>query len=134
MNWKLIFSLSLFGLALGIASVWIPMNVEFILWLVVFIICAWLIAKNVSGKYFLYGFLLSLVNCVWVTGAHVLLYSTYMANHHDMVKNAQMPLQGHYRLNMLIIGPIVGIVYGLVLGLFAWIASKLVKKPAATAS
>jgi hypothetical protein len=55
-NWKLIFQLSLFGLAMAIATVyWIPQNVEPFFWLVIFIICAYLIAKRCSDKYFLHG-------------------------------------------------------------------------------
>ncbi len=47
MNWNLIFKLSLFGLAMGIATVyWIPSNIEPYFWLVIFIICAYAIAKN----------------------------------------------------------------------------------------
>ncbi len=137
MNWKLIFSLSLFGLAMAFATVyWIPMNGIgiWVSWLIIYIICAWLIAKNAPGKYFLHGFLLSLVNCVWITGVHVALYSTFMLNNPDMISKAQMPLQGHYRLNMLIMGPVFGVGLGIVMGLFAWVASKLVKKPAANPS
>jgi hypothetical protein len=47
MNWKLIFQLSLFGLAMGIATVFvIPSNIEPAFWLVIFLICAYLIAKQ----------------------------------------------------------------------------------------
>jgi uncharacterized membrane protein len=39
-----------------------------------------------------------------------------------------MPLAGHPRMQMLYTGPIVGIISGLVLGLFAFIAAKIMKK------
>ena len=82
MNSKLIFKLSLFGLFMAIATVYfIPSNIEPVCWLVIFIICAYFIAKQCAGKYFLNGFSVSLVNCVWITGAHILLYHTYIANH-----------------------------------------------------
>lgn len=130
MNKKLIFRLSLFGLFMAIATVyWIPSNIEPIFWLAIFIICAYLIAKKCSGKYFLHGFLVSLANCVWITGGHILLYHTYMANHaEEAAMTAKMPMPDHPRLMMLMMGPIVGIVSGLVLGLFAFIASKIMKK------
>ncbi len=133
MNWKLIFKLSLFGLAMAVATVyWIPSKIEPIFWLVIFIICAYLIATNCTGKYFLHGFLVSLVNCVWITGTHIALYATYMSNHPEMASmTANMPLQDHPKLLMLLTGPVAGIISGLVLGLFAFIASKLVKNKTA---
>jgi len=74
MNTKLIFQLSLFGLAMAIATVfWIPSNIEPIFWVVIFIICAYLIAKKSTGKYFLHGLLVSIVNSVWITAAHIIL-------------------------------------------------------------
>ena len=45
MNWKLIFQLSLFGLAMGIATVYlIPGRFEPLVWLVIFAISAYAIA------------------------------------------------------------------------------------------
>ncbi|HEY4151471.1 MAG TPA: hypothetical protein VGM41_21175 [Chitinophagaceae bacterium] len=137
MNWKLIFGLSLLGLAMALATIsLVPQKVEPFLWLAIFIFSAYVIAQQGTGKYFLHGFLVSLVNCVWITGAHVLFYSTYIAHHPDMVEmNAKMPaaIANHPRLAMLITGPIVGVVCGLILGLFAFVASKLVKKPTVVA-
>ena len=130
MNKKLIFQLSLFGLAMAIATVfWIPSNIEPIFWLTIFIACAFLIAKNCSEKYFLHGFLVSLINCFWITSAHVLLFSFYIANHPaEAAMSAKMPTPEHPRLMMLIMGPIIGIISGLVQGLFSLIAGKIVKK------
>jgi len=130
MNWKLILQLSLFGLAMALATVFvIPSKIEPLFWLVIFIICAYLIAKNCSRKYFLHGFLVSLANCVWITAAHVLLYSTYIANHtQEKTMMYNMPFSDHPRLLMLITGPVVGVISGLILGLFAVIASKIIKK------
>lgn len=131
MNIKLILSLSLFGLFMALATVFfIPSKVEPFCWLAIFIVCAYLVAKNAQGKYFLHGFATSLVNCVWVTGAHILLFTKYAANHVQELEmsNNMGFLQGHPRKMMLIMGPIIGIASGLVLGLFCFVASKMVKK------
>jgi uncharacterized protein YneF (UPF0154 family) len=130
MNGKLIFQLSLFGLAMSIATVYfIPSNIEPLFWLAIFIICAYLIAKKCTEKYFLNGLCVSLLNSVWITAAHIILFDTYIANHPDEVKMmADMPMPGSPRLMMLMMGPVVGLVSGIVLGLFAFIASKIVKK------
>jgi hypothetical protein len=133
MNWKIIFQLSVFGLIMAVATVFlIPEKAEPIFWLFIFIFSAYVIAKTVSKKYFLHGFCVSLVNCVWITAAHIIFYSTYITNHPSVVKmSAEYPfLPAHPRLAMLIMGPLFGIGFGLILGLFAFIASLIVKKKA----
>ena len=132
MNWKLIFGLSMFGLAMAIATVyWIPSNIEPYIWLPIFLVCAYLIAKNAPGKYFLHGFLTSLVNCVWITGVHIKLSTPYMAHHpQEAEQYAKMYTQYHLSVHraMLVFGPVIGIISGVVLGLFAFAASRLFKK------
>jgi hypothetical protein len=127
MNWKLIFLLSLFGLAMGIATVYVvPSNIEPFFWLAIFIICAYIIAKQAPGKYFLHGLMVSIVNSVWITAAHVLLFDSYIASHaKEAAMMGQMPLSA--RAMMAVTGPVVGVISGVVLGLFAFIASKLVR-------
>jgi hypothetical protein len=130
MKWKLIFLLSLFGLAMAFATVfWIPLKFEPVFWLVIFIICAYLIAKNCTDRYFLHGFLVGLANCIWITGIHAFYFHTYMTNHPGMAQQmADMPMANHPLRMMALTSPVVGIVSGLVLGLFAFLATKLVKK------
>jgi hypothetical protein len=131
MNFKLILLLSLFGLFMAFATVYfIPSNIESILWPIIFIICAYFIAKNAPGKYFLHGFCTSLVNCIYITSAHILLFTQYAAHHaQEMEMSNKMPIMhGHPRQQMLIMGPMIGVISGVVLGLFAFIASKIVKK------
>jgi len=130
MNKKLILQLSLFGLGMSIATVfWIPSNIEPAFWLVIFIICAYFIAVYCPGKYFLHGFLVSLVNCVWVTAAHIIFYPIYIANHaSEAAMMANMPIPDHPRLMMLMMGPVVGIVSGLLLGFLAFLAARIMSK------
>jgi len=132
MNWKLIFQLSLFGLAMAIATVFvIPSKIEPLFWLAIFFLCAYLIAKNCHEKYFLNGFMVSIINCVWITSAHIILFQAYIANHSDEAEMmTKMPFLLTPRMMMLITGPIIGIISGLVLGLFAYMASLMLKKQA----
>jgi hypothetical protein len=127
MNWKLVFQLSLFGLAMGISTVFvIPSTIEPVFWLAIFVICAVVIARRAPGRYFLHGLWVSLVNSVWITSAHVLLFRQYMAGHpREAAMMLTMPLPTHPRLMMVCTGPIVGLVSGVVLGLFALVAGKV---------
>ena len=131
MNWKLLLPLSLLGLIMAGATVsLIPEKSEWIFWIVIFVFCAYMIAKRCTEKYFLHGFVLSLLNSVWITAIHIIYCSTYMRNHADM-SPAQMHMPEsmwmHPREVMLIMGPIFGAIFGLFQGLFAFIASKFVK-------
>jgi hypothetical protein len=131
MNRKLVFQLSMFGLAMGILTVFvIPPKVEPLCWLIIFFICAVIIARKGVPRPFVHGLLTSILNSVWITGAHVLLYDAYRAHHANEV--AAMATSGvSPRLAMLAIGPIIGIGSGLLLGLFAFVASKIIKPAAA---
>ena len=115
---------------MAIATVfWIPSNIEPVYWLVIFVICAYFIALKSSGKYFMSGFWVGIANCVWITAFHIIFFQEYLANHHQEAEMlAKMPLHDSPRLMMLITGPVVGIVSGLVLGLFAFIGSKILQK------
>jgi hypothetical protein len=131
MNWKLIFQLSLFGLAMGIATVYvIPPKFEPAFWLAIFLYCAYAIAKCAGGKNFVHGLLLGIANSIWITGAHILLFEKYLANHaQEAAAMQQGPLGSHPRAMMAVVGPLIGVVSGVIIGLFAVIAGKLIKTP-----
>ena len=130
MNGRLIFQLSLFGLVMALATVFvIPSKIEPLFWLVIFVICAVIIARTVNEKYFLHGFLVSMLNSIWITTAHVVLFNQYIARHaEEAAMMANTPLAGSPRIMMLLTGPVIGAISGIVLGLFAVVASKLVKR------
>jgi len=132
MNWPLIFAFSLFGLAMAIGTVFvIPSNIEPVFWLVIFVVCAYFIAQRAPGRPFIHGLLVGIVNSVWVTSAHVLLFNQYIANHpQEAAMMTSMPLPNRPRVMMAIMGPVIGVVSGVVLGLFALVATKLVKRSA----
>jgi hypothetical protein len=126
MNWKLVLQLSGFGLVMAVATVFvIPANIEPLFWLAIFISCALVIARRCSSKHFLHGLCVSLVNSVWITTAHVVFFETYLAHHAQ--EAAMAAGMGNPRLMMVVTGPLVGLVSGAILGLFAWGASKIVK-------
>jgi thiamine transporter ThiT len=114
-------------MAIGTVFV-IPSNVEPVFWLAVFLVCAFLIARKRPDRHFLHGLLVGIVNSVWVTGAHIVFFSQYIANHpKEAAMMRSMPLPDSPRLMMACIGPLIGIVSGLVIGLLAFVAGRLVK-------
>ena len=129
MNWRLVFRLSLFGLAMAIATVyWISSAIEPFFWLVIFGISAYLIATRAATRLILHGVVLGLANSVWVTGAHLLLLDAYLANHAReaaMMSSAPLPP----RVMMLLVGPVIGLASGLVIGLLSLAAARFTSSP-----
>jgi hypothetical protein len=130
-NWKLILMLSLFGLAMGIATVFVvPSKVEPAFWLAIFVVCATLIARAGVAKPFVHGLLVSVFNSFWIIAGHEAFFDAYLAGH---PQEAAMPTGGiPQRLFMVIFGLLIGVVSGHVLGLFSWTAARLMKKPSAS--
>jgi|SRR5690242_5587216 len=136
MNWKVILGLSLFGLAMAIGTVFaISPTVEPFCWLVIFVICAFVIARRAARRPFLHGFLLGLVNSIWVTSAHIIFFQRYIAGHlQEATMMQRMPASFSPRELMAITGPIVGVISGIVIGVLAWVVSRVLNsrgKPAA---
>jgi hypothetical protein len=116
MNWKLILWLSLFGVAMAVASLfgW-TRHIEPLLWLVIFLLYGWCIAKNATGKYSLHGFLVSVLNGVWISINHASFYSLYIKNNPEMLEGfANLPPSISPRLMVLVMGPVVGAICGVI--------------------
>ena len=128
MNWKLVFQLSLLGLAMGLATVFlIPSTVEPLLWLVIFGISAYLIAARTSGKRFQHGLSAGIANSIWVTASHILLFHRYLASHpREAAMMGTMPLPDSPRWMMALVGPVIGVVSGAIIGLLAIVAAKVI--------
>ena len=126
MNGKLVVRLSMFGLAMAFATVWVvPSTIEPLAWLVIFPACAYYIARQAPGSYFLHGLLVGLLNSVWITSAHLLFFDAYIARHaREAEMMAQMPLPP--KPMMLVTGPIVGVVSGIFLGILALIVHRII--------
>ena len=131
MNWKRVFLLSLFGLVMGLGTVFfISSRVEPYCWLVIFLLSAW--SLRAVARPFLNGLLVGIFNSVWITAAHILFLHTYLARHPpEAAMVAQAPISP--RLLMGITGPMIGILSGAIIGVLAWIASRLLRRPTPTA-
>jgi hypothetical protein len=128
MKWKLVIQLSVFGMIMAFASIsLISERMEPPFWLMVFIFSAYVIAKVAPYKYFLHGFVVSLLNSLWITVVHLFFYDSY-AVHHPAAISMYHGL--HPRLMMVALGPAFGIMFGIILGLMALVASKVIKKNA----
>ena len=128
MNWTLVLTLSVFGLVMAFATVFvIPSYIEPLLWLVIFVICADVIATRAPGKLFLHGLMVGIVNSVWITLVHLSFFDQYIGTHpQEAQMMTKMPLAP--TVMMAVTGPIVGVISGVILGLFAVLARRFVRR------
>lgn len=133
MNWKLLFQMSILGLAMAFGTVsLIPWDVEVYFWIPIFILCAVVIARRCKDRLLFHGVMLILFNAIWYTGVHLLLYPDYIANHPEwltLIKDSA--IQNHPRVAMLVGVPLIGIALGLIQGIMALIASRILLQEAA---
>lgn len=131
LRWRLITLLSGFGLAMGIATVsWMPSSIELILWFLIFDVTAYVLVKRAGGRYFLHGLLVGLVNCFWITSFQIIFFPAYIANHpEEAALISTLPIADSPRLVVFLTDVFIGLGMALILGLFAAVAGKFVKKP-----
>ncbi len=133
MNLALLLKLSLFGVAMGIATVFVlPTQVEPLFWVLIFLFCARMLARKAGGRLFLHGVLLGLANSVWVTAAHIAFLKRYSAfNPQESAWIAITPMHDTPWLAMVLTSPIFGLFFGVLLGSMTLAAARFVR-PAAT--
>jgi len=114
--------LSLFGLTQGI---------ELYLWIVIAFVAAYLFARKLTAKHFLTGLIaglfMGLINGLMQGG----FYDMYIANNPEVAQRLQeqpIPAGMSPAFFILLTSPIVGLIYGLFVGLFSFVAAKILKK------
>ena len=127
MNWRLIISLSLLGVAFGIASVFgFTSGREWLAWLCIGTYSAWRFARRSREEFFLHGFYLGILAGFFSSIIQALFVSTYLANNPRMVEALNgLPPGLHPAAVVLIMGPIIGTVSGVVFGGLTVIVGKL---------
>jgi len=123
MNWKLIFSLSVFGLAMGVASIFgcVPANLEWLYWLVIALICVFWIVRKATARLFLHGFLVGSIGGIISPILTAIFFSTYLAYNPSYAEQMQkMPAGMNPIIFRLILAPLIAGISGLALGFFAW--------------
>ena len=126
MNWRLLLYLSLFGFVMAIATIsFLPQTFEYIVWPFIFCFCAYTISKNCNDRLFVHGFMLSIINCIYIVAFHSAFFETYAAAHDAAIAAPQGPSP---RAMSAAFGVVAGIISGVVQGAFCIIAGKLRSK------
>ena len=131
MNFRLVLALSCFGLLFGIAAVAgvIHAGTELLVWCGVWIVCALVIGARAPGKFFLHGFLVGLLAGVIAPIIQVAMFDSYVAHNPKVVESFKaLPPAWSPRIVVLAATPVIGLLYGIVLGGLAWVAGKVMRR------
>jgi hypothetical protein len=133
MNVRLVLTLSLLGLLVGIASVTglLHSGVESIVWCLLGIGCGIVLGIKAPGKLFLHGFVTGLLAGVLSQIIQVLFFGSYLSHNPSAMESFQrLPADVPPRVLVILLTPIVAGLFGVFTGFFAWAASRvLVRKP-----
>ena len=129
MNWKTILLLSLFAILMGFLSVFgvIP-DFEWLMWLVIAIVSGYVLNKQTKKLLFTHAVVTGIIMGVFNAVIQSVLFDTYLLNDPQIEGLSQWPATIEPQYFLLIAGPFIGIVYGLLIGLFALIIKKISKK------
>lgn len=127
--------LSGFGLAMGVASLYgYTQGIEPYLWIGIAIVGAGVLVRRAKGRLFANGFAVGFMDGIWNGVIEASFFSTYSANNPDAIARFQDGQFSLSPLSFLISSPVIGLLYGLFLGLMTWGLGKLRTKPDARPS
>lgn len=136
MNLPLVALLVLFGVAMGAGTLagLFPNGLELPLWLVIAVISGLWIGSKVTRLTFLHGFLAGLGAGLASPLIQVLFFDAYLQNNPTAAQSFKsLPAGFSPRVFVAIISPVIAILYGLGVGLLAWLVGRIRRKRASAA-
>jgi len=126
MDWKVIIILSVIGLLMGLLSVQgFTQKIEPLLWLLFGIATSLILSRNIEQKAFLHGILIGLAWGILNGLTQSVFFDTYLTNNPSVQQNFQKKPFILPRYFVLVTGPIIGLITGLVLGRLSLLLKKL---------
>jgi hypothetical protein len=137
LNGKLVLSLSLLGLAIGVLSVLgltsarvLAMPLEFWLWLLSAAATALVLVRRTGASFFRHGFATGLLAGLWPALLMFLFFDAHMANNPVYAEEfSAAPAGLSPRAFFLVSAPIRALVWGAILGALTWLASRGLRSP-----
>jgi hypothetical protein len=112
---------------LGVTMGWIPYGTETWVNVAAGLILALMLGLLAPGKFFLHGFLVGFLYEIAECAVILIAFDRYVASN-PQVLEAFDKLPMSPKKFIVILAPIIGIVYGLILGLLTWLASKVTRR------
>lgn len=126
MNFKL-WLLTLFGVVMGFATVYgLTQKNEFYYWLLIGVVTAFAISKITSEKIFVKSTVVGLFMGIFTGIIQYVMFNTYLENNPDSIDGfKEIPLSLAPQYVLLFSAPFTGIVFGLFIGLIAYLFIKV---------
>jgi len=127
MNIRIVLSLSLVAILMGAAtSFGLTQNLEWVLWVVIALFSAYLIAKRARQRPMVNGFLVGLLCGILNSATESLLFDSYIANNPRAAERlAKISMGIDPMAFILLSGTIIGLAAGVLFGVLALLASRL---------
>ena len=127
MKWGVVLELSAPGLAIGLAVVYgMSEGAMWVLWIVLRLMIALALARWVRRKHFAHGFCVGALGAGGAVLLALALYGRYTQNHPEFLENASRFPSLDPRLLLAAVAVVVGLAHGILQGILAWIASRIV--------
>ena len=129
MNLK-IWVLTLFGVAMGLASVFgYTQSFEWIYWIIIALISGAVIAKVADRQIFVKSVVVGLFMGIFTGVIQAAMFDTYLANNPKSLDGfKEIPLSLEPQYVVLFTAPFIGIAFGLIIGLIAILIDKFTGK------
>lgn len=130
MKWKLLLTVAVFGLIMGLLSLFgLTRGIEPFLWIAIALGAAWWLARTISAGGFLHGLFAGILMGIGNSIMQSLFIQSYLSSNPESAGAFdQIPGDLSPRLFVLLTGPLVGLIYGLFLGTLTLIAMRLRKR------
>ncbi|MCB0724938.1 MAG: hypothetical protein KDC73_09530 [Ignavibacteriae bacterium] len=126
MNWKSVLPLSLFGILMGVLNVFgVTSGLEWILWLVIALISALVIEKTSERLLVTQGFLVGFLDSLFNGLVTAIFWEKYLLNNPNVLERlSEMPENLAPEFFIIIASVLIGMVYGLFIGLVVFLTRK----------
>jgi hypothetical protein len=127
MRWTIILLMSMVGVLVGVLNIFgVLSGVGWWVWILLWVLMAVVLGKQVPGKYFMHGFLVGILSGVINSLLTYFFYDTYAANSPQFAEAAaKMPPGYDFRAMMLYTLPVNAAIGGVVMGLLTMLAGKI---------
>jgi hypothetical protein len=136
MNFRLVLTLSLVGvlIALGTTFGLLHAGVEKFAWLAACVLLAVVVAMRAPGRPFLHGLFAGLLAGVLCQIVQAILFDRYLAQNPTVADSfKRLPPGLSPQVLLLVSSPVTGAIYGVVIGLLAWLVARVAKRRSAPA-
>lgn len=136
MNFRLVFMLSLTGVAVALATTTglLHRGVETIVWLALCVVLSVLVALRAPSRPFVHGLFVGLLSAVLCQLVQAAMLDRYLANNPSAAEDwKRLPPGMSPRVVLVVLSPVIGAIYGVVIGTLAWLIARFVRRRPAAA-